>query len=1680
MLTPIEFIEDELELFKNKEIITKEYKELLEKGYIQYANGALDSIGLPNLEMDRVTIINDVKSVKETQSKTKKTKLWESDNYSSAKCEKNGTMKIVLKYESVFDLPIPDVKIEVYDGVRDMTIPSGEVYVGPILKLVDLVVSDKTDNDGTVVFSGLTPGKTYYIRATDDKLIEHNQALYRAYDDLVLTAYERLAAQWPERKQKWLDEPLGENILETFKDSVWKGFISVWDDVTLAWDLLTDPIKYIEEFNNAKTKLGELLNGITFDLSEIQKILEEDKQKAKEFLALTQDEALMYIVGRYLVSEIVSYPWGKVLNELVKIGGSLLGELLRGMLFGAILSVVNPVLGPIFLSLRIIRAGLNLINAVNMILNPINIIISQASKLVAKFFKKIKFKNAYVKSTGDKFNGNKINYVTNNQTTVLTINDDLGKGKGKGTSTSETPSGKKSQTDKDTKKKADPISMVTGEELLLLDDATLLGLYPFAFQRQYRTTAVEINSVFGYGWSHSLQHHFLFNDENNTIIWTDHENLINTLDLPSKDMPISANKLAIAAVWLSEKENEYLFTAACLNGWVMHVNRLSDNHGQVTAFSQNKQKLLVHYDPERHLPVKLENPAGASLLFYYIETEQGDRLSEIRLARHITIAGSEPQCLIRYAYDEQGQLSEVINPVNEVERYEYRSDFVFTKRQLAGGAEFYWEWIGEGKSVRALRQWSNIPNTEINFKWDTATGTSEAIYADGSKEIFVHDKQTARLLKTVSANGTTTTRHYGQDGELIAEIDPAGHVTEFDYDDELHCTLMRFPDGQVVTNRYNRGLLMERTHYSADRLEIRREKWRYDYDGNLITYIDPMKLETNYRWSENGSLSAVIYPDNTSERYTFNALGQLLEYQNTSGEVMYYRYNALGQLIFESTTDPNSTNNIDAVRATRWVWDDIGRLVAVHWPDGTSRKFSYNPYGGVTKEIDEKQRVTHFEYHQYTSLIKRIYYPDNSYTQYEYNNIHGEISDIINHNGDRYHIDYTPTGKVQSERLFDGRRIFWEYDANDQIIKRTEYGDSGRQETALVTQYERDIHGRLIARTLPDGQKIAYRYNGFGQLLEVDDGQWPLVWQYDKCGRLIQEHQGFSSQYFDYDAVGRLYRMRMPDGNILAYHYHGDNVSQIDLNGQPLSTHRWQQGQEIARTLGRFGELNCRNQFDSMGRLLHQRITVGDNIIKPIERHYQYNQTGELTQITDTYKGIKKFTHDLNGRLASANHKPYNHKQLPDELSFKGYHEQFIYDGANNLLSCDAPLDALKGDKQSNTTSSSQVSANRLKIQGDRHYEYDEYGNVIKELRGKRQHTEHQFKWDCQHRLIEFKKIRHYRDNDFHQAVETVHTYTYDAFGRRISKTDKQTGDKTLFFWQGNKLITECHADDADFSPSAVRNQDSKAEDYRCCSYIYEPSEDSFIPLAQLQGRGRGGQIYYYLTDQLGTPQELISANGDIVWSGIYKSYGQIAIAAGTTAQNLRFQGQYFDQESGLHYNRNRYYDPYCGRFFSQDPIGLYGGENTYAYVFDPLAWIDPLGLAKVPNVKKNQAGVITSASATVTKADIGTGTRTNQKARDWARSRGNNDDDAGHILGALLGGSGTDLDNIFPQLRKINRGAYRVFEGKIREYIEEHGTVNLEWEFVYANGGTRPTKIIYTVKQKGRVVLYEEFNNQI
>ncbi|MBR9879216.1 MAG: hypothetical protein GYB17_06835, partial [Gammaproteobacteria bacterium] len=151
--------------------------------------------------------------------------------------------------------------------------------------------------------------------------------------------------------------------------------------------------------------------------------------------------------------------------------------------------------------------------------------------------------------------------------------------------------------------------------------------------------------------------------------------------------------------------------------------------------------------------------------------------------------------------------------------------------------------------------------------------------------------------------------------------------------------------------------------------------------------------------------------------------------------------------------------------------------------------------------------------------------------------------------------------------------------------------------------------------------------------------------------------------------------------------------------------------------------------------------------------------------------------------------------------------------------------------------------------------------------------------------------------------------------------------------------------------------------------YLFEP--DSFVPAAKLENRfeavhtrsGTGAVLYtehqpteptlYSIhTDHLGTPMELAGQDGQLAWVGHYRAWGKLTKASdghgnpSTTDNPLRFQGQYLDEETGLHYNRHRYYDPETGRFTTQDPIGLAGGENLYMYAPNPTGWVDPLGLS--------------------------------------------------------------------------------------------------------------------------------------
>ena len=175
------------------------------------------------------------------------------------------------------------------------------------------------------------------------------------------------------------------------------------------------------------------------------------------------------------------------------------------------------------------------------------------------------------------------------------------------------------------------------------------------------------------------------------------------------------------------------------------------------------------------------------------------------------------------------------------------------------------------------------------------------------------------------------------------------------------------------------------------------------------------------------------------------------------------------------------------------------------------------------------------------------------------------------------------------------------------------------------------------------------------------------------------------------------------------------------------------------------------------------------------------------------------------------------------------------------------------------------------------------------------------------------------------QTASETTTYTYNALGERMKKIN-QNGLSTVFHYgPDGELLYEQDA-----------NGNTKV-------YVWLEGR----PLARIDN---DAQIYYYHVDHLGTPQAMTNSTGTTVWKADYEPFGKATVRVNTIENNLRLPGQYYDRETGLHYNYFRDYDSDGGRYIQADPIGIAGGLNIYEYGrSNPLTYIDPLGLYGLP-----------------------------------------------------------------------------------------------------------------------------------
>jgi len=897
--------------------------------------------------------------------------------------------------------------------------------------------------------------------------------------------------------------------------------------------------------------------------------------------------------------------------------------------------------------------------------------------------------------------------------------------------------------------------------------------------------------------------------------------------------------------------------------------------------------------------------------------------------------------------------------------------------------------------ARAIQTTTADGNDEVHVAY-IDEDTTRVTEADGGiLEYSFNEQWLVTDVRRIPANGgpaqSLGRREWDSDGMLVGEVDATGNTTRYTYDGAGNLASITDAKGQTTRIEYdghNQPIAV------TDALGyVTRNS--FEDAGRILATTDALGQRTSHEYDAQGRLVTITDARGGSKKLSYDAAGRLSSYTDCSNYTSRYGYDAQGRLIKVTDALGNTSG---------YEYDALGRLKVVTHPDKTRETYTYDAEGNLSAHTDPKGQITRYRYNGHDLPIKRID-PKGQTLEYRYDRAL-RLVELINGNGESYRFNYDAESRLVSETGFDGKTTMYQYDAAGQLVGSTCQG--------VKTEFVRDALGLLTDKVNPDGL-VRYAYDALGRLVAVATPQAEHRFGFDPIGQLIDERSAYTLNLpglpgapvvrtaaftltHSYDALGNRLQTTLPNGrrvDTLRYgsgHWHGtlwQERSLVDLERDHL--HRETQ-RDIGAGPGK-DRLRATRSYDPQSRLTAITLNKGKQRLR--DRRYTYDETGNLTQITDLDRGDTRYRYDPLGQLLAA---------IQPNLS-----ETFAFDPAGNILDTGKAARQTPSSLNGYADLTEQPVPNGappqlIRIKGNLlhqymgyTYDYDVQGNTVsKRLQPTASANEASvldLAYDADNRLIKATRT-------WPTARQVAH-YQYDAFGRRIAKqviehkwaagqnpnTAKEHSRRTtLFVWDGDVLVQEIQPD-------------------KTVSYVYEP--DSFVPLARVESREgitiyagenlylapplawnwptdptdpfahvnawrenvhaqkeaqhqeawqqrqdkaktavTGDRIHYYQCDHLGTPLELVDAQGDAVWSAQYKAWGGILrYERLEVEQPLRFQGQYEDAETGLYYNRHRYYDPDSARYVTQDPIGLLGGENLYRYAPNPTAWIDVLGL---------------------------------------------------------------------------------------------------------------------------------------
>lgn len=857
---------------------------------------------------------------------------------------------------------------------------------------------------------------------------------------------------------------------------------------------------------------------------------------------------------------------------------------------------------------------------------------------------------------------------------------------------------------------------------------------------------------------------------------------------------------------------------------------------------------------------------------------------------------------------------------------------------------------------------SGTPDAQtVATQWHPTFSLPVLVTETGRTTAYTYDAFGNTLSKTIKDTATNKAQlwqwTYNAQQLVATATEPSGAVTSYTYDAR----------GNVLTSTNALGHIAAYTYDTANRVVSATAPnglvttYTYDPRDRLLTQTIGAQT-TTLTYKPYGTVETITLPTGLVLTYTYDAAHRLTGWSNNRGESGTYTLDGMGNRTAEQIKD--SAGNV-AWNTARTI-NNINRLSAKTEGPNQSSSFGYDANGELTRTTNGLNQSTQYGLDD-LRRIKTVTDAANASATLKYNALDA-VTEAKDFKGVATTYARDAQGNATAEASTDIGPASTQY---DNLGLPSQITDALGQATSIT----RDLLGRPTSLVFADGKTTTLRYdldaNSKGYLSEIVDRSGTTEYQRDAFGRVIRKKQtlanGSAQQVkYEYNANGTLAAIIYPAGPTLTHLYDSTGrLTGLSLNGTPLVTNvAWNPlGQPIAWTWAFTPSpgLAAYRVYDTAGRLTTTEFSS-----------YVYDAAGRITSLTQNLyqPGDADPTHSTIGSGNVTWTVGYNAVGRITGFNATGNTAGFGYDANGNRSSSTRVLGSLSTSRTYTVgATSNRLSGFTQSINGASNtsvtYGYNANGDLLGD--GLRSYT-----YDAEGRLAASTT----------GATDTSPTtrYAHNTLGQRVFKTEPlyppSQGDEAdpgfmqsliAFFtklWspsttQAEQLGYAYVYDEQGTLIAEVGSGGTNSAGQ--AQYIYLPTANGPMPIAAVID----GATYAVHSDHLNTPRKLTNASGQAVWQWSYSAFGEDKPTVaenrfanldttpnpGTTGIsevkfNLRYPGQYADEESGLFYNYFRSYDARMGRYSQPDPIGLDGGWNRFGYVDgNPLKYIDPMGL---------------------------------------------------------------------------------------------------------------------------------------